>query len=951
MIAKRLFIVAFLAMLLVPQFAFAIESYTSKAIVTSGIDVDDTEACKEIAEKLKDNAQTKEEAEKEMESWESKTPKTDEDGNKLTDLIVKQIIRSVKAVFSGDSEDPMMAVDSAACDNEFSFMRHILKITAPVKVTDIGPVMTFTKYIEMLASCLIIIYIVVYGFQYTVGKHEQEEPGAFVIKMFFVLLAIQFAPYIIQEFLNINNLIVYYISNIPLPISGWGVAAGGSAVLGVALMGALAQLLAATVAIMAVPGAGLVIVAFILILIVMLLVPLVKLMVWWYARFFTLILYTALSPLFFLMYANKGTKAIGKKFFKELIGEIFSQVIVVIGFYFIVVLLANFDALWTTHGIGAIGMMLLAYTSFTVVAELPHIASKFVGGDSLGYRQMAGALSTGVGQAVANGVDRGQRKFQERKEAKAQNKKKEEQATNFKQGSATNFGSLKDEFVGSGEDAEALKAQMRPVINAKRGENISELSSFSKRAQNQAVAGIQKGQSRDEIKEGLKNDYMNRKGGTEAEANFVANKSLQELEANNNIDYGKNYESGQRMFTDDAKPEAIQEFDNATIEKLQDGLENNMSRSEAIDMMSQNLQSRKGLSKEEANTRAEKSMKKIEASSRGGLSWEGQRLALNEIKTGNATENSFKRIAKKDAMEHHGMTDKKEINDFANKAAETMKMDNIGNKKLRDTVNVKNTQRINAGNGVRMGGTKNDLADRNVTSDVYGNDRFGFRALDYDTGGRESAGPIPSESHMDYEFGGKEESKEKTPPKKNKQTTPTSGPKGPQLNTHQTSPNSAPQGPRVKTNPEKPYEKPMGPQMKSSGPQVKTNPEKSHEGPMGPHPKMSKEDFTRMAKNHKEKREQIYKDSPGGSANFEKRYARSEQTDNKRHDGSGNYRGKETLSYDEKNDKFDFGLKQEKQTKPKGDKKPPKKEVIDLDYDSKTKTWESKNNNKNNNKK
>lgn len=447
---------------LLPALAFAEQGagYTSKGVFTTGIDIGAEEVgCQEIADQMEGVGGSMEATKMEEIS------KADKE-NKFVSIITAPLYGIIADMFGSDDKKGIVG----KCDADISITKHIMKLTSPVKVTELTSLMTFIKYIQGIVFAFVILFIVYYGFQFVMGNSDVEDPMKFGYRMGLSIFGMMYAPYLIQDLINLNNIVVFYVSSIPIPSSTGGAISAAGAALGVAGSMAISNFLLMFATSIA-SGVGIFLLLIALILLIMILIPLVKIMMWWYIRLFTILLYTVFSPIFFIMYASEATSKYAKKFFMTLIAEIFSQVFVTIGFYFAVMLILNFDEINDVFNLGFIGLMLFLWVIVQLLSELPSWVKGWLGGsDAPGYRQMTSMVSQGIGQAVGNTFDKSLKKFNEKnaqgKFKKENNKQQEAISSAFGTKSAFNA-------MNSGDaKTEGAKQTFALAQNQKKESNV-----------------------------------------------------------------------------------------------------------------------------------------------------------------------------------------------------------------------------------------------------------------------------------------------------------------------------------------------------------------------------------------------------------------------------------------------------------------------------------------------
>lgn len=403
------------------------------------------------------------------------------DGNKMQEILTETFANI------SDKMSEFMVED---CTQGLGMMDALLNLTKPVILTNIAGLMSLVKYVQGFAYALVTLLIIRYGYSLIFDRDDADDVFKFGFKTSGIVLGIAFAPYIFQDLLNICNIMLHYISQVQVYIGKADTTMGDVAAATAPLAAVGGSAFLSTLGVFAALGgtlasAGLFVVLFLLIITIMILIPVVKMMLWWYARLFALMIMFIFFPIFILLMGlgkGKRKESRSEAFFKMMIAEIFSQVFFVICFLLAVTILTNLGAIGSALGFGFLGKVLLIYVVFSGLATVPETAKGWIGGkDAVGYGAMSKALAGAMGVgAMAGALKAGQSIRSNTDNTQSKNKLNEEL-----KGDNTNFGGSDSSKVDDQErNFEALKQKAMEDQNtgtdSGSGENETPLQKLEK---------------------------------------------------------------------------------------------------------------------------------------------------------------------------------------------------------------------------------------------------------------------------------------------------------------------------------------------------------------------------------------------------------------------------------------------------------------------------------------
>jgi hypothetical protein len=268
------------------------------------------------------------------------------------------------------------------CTQEFSISRNFLKITSPINITDNAVVMRLVSITRIIAFAIALVLIVIFGLMFT-GGVVGLDPAKFLIRLMFVFLSVYYSPYLMQDVLNLNNILVSSLSNI-----SWR---GGEPVnTALAIMTAFGQLWTKY---MAIPGMGLIIVVMLLIILFYSIKPMIEIIVWWYKRLISVFFLCIIGPIFIVFIALPVTAGLGTKWIRQFAGEVFQQLFMVLALSLFAGMLQNIASITKALDIGWLGTFILIYAMFHFLAEVPKISKDLIGGANFSMGNMISGFS------------------------------------------------------------------------------------------------------------------------------------------------------------------------------------------------------------------------------------------------------------------------------------------------------------------------------------------------------------------------------------------------------------------------------------------------------------------------------------------------------------------------------------------------------------------------------
>ena len=327
---------------------------------------------------------------------------SDADGGKVAGLVAEPVSGANKLL----SEN----LFPPNCKEGFTFTDSILKLTSPVNVANNKAVMMVTNITQLVAYAFAVIFVVVFGIMYTMGEHRLS-PIKFGFRLFFSLIAVFYAPYLIQDILNLCNVLVYHISKIDFhaTMSGTDQAIVGGAAASLVFAQGIAAVIGTLVAGTLSTGGILLLVLSVVIMILFALIikPLLRLIMWWYLRLLSIFFLTCVAPIFIMMLALPQTAKLATRWLGHLISEVFSQVFVVILIFMFGQIFANISSFMDATGLNFLGVVIMSYAMIHLLADAPKVADRLLGGGLGAGTDAVKGMAEGMGLAVASAIQAG----------------------------------------------------------------------------------------------------------------------------------------------------------------------------------------------------------------------------------------------------------------------------------------------------------------------------------------------------------------------------------------------------------------------------------------------------------------------------------------------------------------------------------------------------------------
>lgn len=318
--------------------------------------------------------------------------------NKLGDVgkddktLPEKAVTGIMDNASKSMEETLFKMDCSK--NSVSFATSFVKIADPVNITSNSLVMKLISVTQYIGLALSVLFIVVYGFLYQFGSMELD-PFKFILRVGATILTIYFLPYLMQDLLNINNIIVYNIATLPLGATvGDSAQAGfyGLATLGVGVAGTAVAMIGVGL------GSGIFMGILALIAVVLLIKPILQILVWWFARILMVFALAIFGPILVVGMMLPQTTSYAQKWAKMFVGETFSQVFMTLGGFFVASILGQFGQFSSEIGLGIVDRLIFFYALILFLGTLPQIIAKLI--DSGGSSALAKQLG-GIGNSVA----------------------------------------------------------------------------------------------------------------------------------------------------------------------------------------------------------------------------------------------------------------------------------------------------------------------------------------------------------------------------------------------------------------------------------------------------------------------------------------------------------------------------------------------------------------------
>lgn len=337
-------------------------------------------------------------------------PKPPIDIGGAVDKVGEEMTETFKK-FTNDFDTYMFAVN---CDGDsLSIISQFLNISRPLNITDNQYIMRLVYIAQEIAFTMSIVIIAFFALMYTTG-FQNMDPVKFAIRLFFCILAVTYLPWLMQDVLNLNNVVVYNISSLEF-------ANGNTTEIIMGAFSALWDSLASNDGILS----SLLLLILVFIMAVLAIAPMLRVVMWWYVRLLRIFLGAIVGPILVMLAALPQTENTAKAWLTKYVGQVFQQVFMAFALVMIAVIVGNIEGFGKTINIGWFGQAMLIYSSIYFLAEVPSFAgdflSSFSGGSSekmasgvyglgkkYGKKTVSGAKGAVVGAAAgAYGMKRG----------------------------------------------------------------------------------------------------------------------------------------------------------------------------------------------------------------------------------------------------------------------------------------------------------------------------------------------------------------------------------------------------------------------------------------------------------------------------------------------------------------------------------------------------------------
>jgi len=575
------------------------------------------------------------------------------------------------------------------------FMSYITKISTPVNLTNNPVIMDIMGVTQMIALGSSVIFIAAFGLMYSLG-YQNMDPIKFGMRMFVAMVVVYFLPYLLQDILNINNMLVHSISKISIPTSAKDVAVAGAVSSGFALSGIAASVMGALLTLggsVLAPVWVIVAIAVILFAIYML-TFLVKLILWWYMRMLMIFILAIFGPFFVIMTALPQTAKMSKKWLRAFIGESFSQTFLAVGLYIFINIFMRMGEFNEAVNMGLLGNVFIFYAMLVTLQEFPEFGKSMIGGTStLGARNVSGAAAA-MGAFAANALDHGMKKAQEGIAKKEFQEGIQKQAK-IDHGFNKNIDDVLRQEGSAGGRSSSTAGTMGSL--AKGGAKLA--------------AGDASGAADMLGADGLMANTLSKNGGNNEEVIGVAAMGMNPLEQSKKSDAN----------------EMVKSADTDTLRAI---MSSDLSRQETVEKMAEELKAAnpdkygrdQGLASPLAKADADKLLQKVEA--KNGMSWEASQQIKKLRQSGDLTQKSAEAVLRKDVENNpalyagiYGTDNEKELNRNAMNDFIAKHGDVVDDKSVRETTQVKQLPRMQVGDVKLQGGARkySDLDSRNGT--------------------------------------------------------------------------------------------------------------------------------------------------------------------------------------------------------------------------------------------
>lgn len=328
------------------------------------------------------------------------------------DVIIEFLVIQAQNIMKCETEEVDENGNVVEGSTGIGLFQQVNVFTELVNITHISSLMYLTGIIQKIALVLMVLFILIHGYNLLTGSNAVSETGStvsFFIKFGVVMFAVYQAPFLMQDVLNLNNKLTYVLSNQVIPMasafdgpttSTLNLTIGNSFIASFIIF--LQSAVSSATAGGAVLGA---IIA--LIVIIAVFTPMIKIVLWWYTRMFKIFVLTVISPLMLATLATPSLSSTGFGFIKNYIKTALEQFFVIIGLAVVAVFMSEVPLLVKELGLGYVGMGLSLFAGYSFISQVPEMATSMLEGRADGSIN-ASALGGALGAVASGGKRAGQ---------------------------------------------------------------------------------------------------------------------------------------------------------------------------------------------------------------------------------------------------------------------------------------------------------------------------------------------------------------------------------------------------------------------------------------------------------------------------------------------------------------------------------------------------------------
>jgi len=281
--------------------------------------------------------------------------------------------------FANDFEGHLFGTDCEG--NDLSVVAQFLNISRTLNITDNPYIMSLVHITQQIAFTFTIVIIAFFALMFTTG-YQNMDPVKFAIRLFFCILVVNYLPWLMQDVLNLNNVLVYNLSNLQFKFDKID---GNTSEI---LMGTFTALFHSLFTGESI-GKSLLLLILAFIMAIIALVPMLRIITWWYLRLLRIFLGAIVGPFMVMLGALPNTMDKTQKWMQSFINEVFSQLFMALALLMVSVIIGNIGDFGETIGVSWFGRAMLVYASIFFLAEVPSfskglIGAGFNGGDEKG---------------------------------------------------------------------------------------------------------------------------------------------------------------------------------------------------------------------------------------------------------------------------------------------------------------------------------------------------------------------------------------------------------------------------------------------------------------------------------------------------------------------------------------------------------------------------------------